>query len=149
MPFTAITAKFVNPRKPGFPHPSIKDTNGTSWGFKDKGLVSQFQAGHTYDIEYGETQAGNGKTYFNILRLATSPQPSPQPQQQPRPIPQPQAQSPAYQTTLDAAEIKNRLITRVAIAKSILESHPDMQIIGNVAAQQDVANQWLAWVYAP
>lgn len=62
---TTITTKYVNHPKPGFPHPSIKDTDGNNWGFKDKAVVGQFQVGQTYNVEWEQ----NGK-YKNILGIA-------------------------------------------------------------------------------
>lgn len=130
---TFTVANLYDP-KPNKPTGSIKTDTGNWIGYwpSDKHL---FQEGMKYTAECG-TREYQGTTYYTIKSpgkggkiTPEGGQVAPTPQQAPQPAPQ---QAPSASQGLS----KDEIITRLAIAKSCIESNQ---------SQAD-ADSWLAWV---
>jgi hypothetical protein len=93
-------------------------SNGQYWSYARKDVSPQ--VGKTYTFEY-EDKVVNGKTFHNISRE----------------IPQPQGQPPSQGGGAGGYGLKDRVIARIAIAKSCIEA-------GDLSLAD--AQRWLDWV---
>lgn len=128
MPSKTVTVAFVNQpmKNPSFG--SIKTTEGEFFSVK-KAMLSRFTKGMVCTVDYEVNQV-NDRQFYNIIGIQEN-------------VPQ----SAANAGVSHAATEKDKIISRIAIAKSLIESHPDMSAIGNVEALQDIGEQWLNWIY--
>ena len=70
-----IKVDFVNEPDKNPDFGSVK-ADGKYWGVP-KEMLSQFEKGKTYTIGYTTTEGRNGKTFYNVKELRSSPAPAP------------------------------------------------------------------------
>ena len=119
MPVAAINIKYVNPPKQaGGKYGSVKTDQNIFYSYEV--ALCNFQPNTTVTVEYEETPGQGGRVFNNIKRVLPTSAPGAA-----------QAQGQSTYT------FKDKIITRIAIAKSCIEA-------GNCSLAD--AQSWLDWV---